>query len=104
MLEKLYFLMLIYISVRYQNIKKHIESYDIKKDLNIIFNIFSDACYVGNTLENFGKIIFSLLIIMFKTISIIKNIMHLEFLKRYQEVSFFLLLFATALIFVIKCC
>ncbi len=99
--SRFYLFITLYLSVRFQKAKKVITNIDIKEDMDIFFNIIFNACYIGNTLENSEKIVFSLLMMLTNLFSIVKNIKRLKFLKKYQVTSFFLLATATCLIFIV---
>ena len=102
--SRFYLFITLYFSVKLQKVKRAMTNIDTKEDMDIFFNIILDSCYIGNTLENSEKIVFSLLMMLTNLFSIIKNIKRLKFLKKYQVTSFFLLAIATSLMFFAHYC
>ena len=74
-----------------RDLKKELESkcYDKKEDVKTLLNILISFCYIGNALENFGKIIISLTIIAINACLIEKNIKSIKFFSAFPVMSFF---------------
>lgn len=74
-----------------RDLKKELESnfYDKKEDVKTLLNILISFCYIGNALENFGKIIISLTIIAINACLIEKNIKSIKFFSVFPMMSFF---------------
>ena len=74
-----------------RDLKKELEPncYDKKEDVKTLLNILISFCYIGNALENFGKILISLVIIIMNTCLIEKNIKNIEFFFSVSNDIFF---------------
>lgn len=74
-----------------KDLKKELRSkdYDKGKDTKTLLNILASFCYIGNALENFGKILISLVIIIMNTCLIKKNVRNIKFFSVFPMMSFF---------------
>ena len=86
-----------------RDLKKELEPncYDKKEDVKTLLNILISFCYIGNALENFGKILISLVIIIMNTCLIEKNIKNIEFFSAFPMISFFGLCALTSLVILV---
>lgn len=99
MISRLYFIILIYLSIKFQNLKKDIDYTSLSKILNLLFNIFLAMCSIKCAIGDFEKIDFPLLIITSKVFYIIKCVKEIASFKRNGKKLFFLLLLTTVMIF-----
>lgn len=74
-----------------KDLKKELRNkdYDKGEDTKTLLNILVSFCYIGNALENFGKIIISLTIIAINACLIEKNIKSIKFFSAFPMMSFF---------------
>ena len=83
-----------------RDLKKELDHncYSKKEDTKTLLNILISFCYIGNTLENFGKILISLVIIIMNACLIDKNIKNINFFSVFPMISFFGLSTLTSLV------
>ena len=86
-----------------KDLKKEVKTKDYNKreDTKTLLNILVSFCYIGNALENFGKIIISLMIVILNTHLIKKNIKNIKFFSAFPMLSFFGLGTLTSLVILI---